>query len=73
MKIKARTEFLHGRQRFEADKLYEVPEGPGYYLCANGWAEDVTGEAPTGEPGTEPVTLQIDSVALGHDAPKVEG
>ena len=73
MIIKAKCVFLHGRQRFEAGQLYDVPEGPGYYFCASGWAEDQAGVAPTGDASGGTVALKIDNVALGHDAPTVEG
>ena len=64
MQIKAITNFLHGTDRFEIDSEYTVEDGPGYYFCANGWAQEIKPEV---------VTLEIQDVQIGVTSPNVGG
>ena len=36
-------------QTFEKDDVRGVPDSVGEYFCSMGWAEDVSGNIPTGE------------------------
>lgn len=60
MEIKVLKLFLDGRNRFEAGEVRVVPDEDGAYFCANGWAEDVAGNVPTGEikPGTTKLDIR---------------
>lgn len=71
MKIKATTSFKHGKMLFEEGKLYEVADGPGYYFCASGWAQDQAGVAPTGDQASGETALKVDDVMMGLAAPNV--
>lgn len=57
MKIKATTTFMHGKDRFEEGQEYDVPDGPGFYFVANGWAADAA-----------PITLEIQGAAINQTA-----
>lgn len=65
MKIKIKTTFLDGRDRFEAGDARTVDDADGARFIANGWAYVVGGEASP--PDSGPVTLDI------HDAKQGQG
>lgn len=59
MKIKCLTPFLDGTDRFEVDDTRTVDDERGARFIAAGWAEDLSGALPTGEPTSAPADLSI--------------
>lgn len=64
MEIKVLKTFLDGRDRFEAGEIRQVSDENGAYFCDCGWAEDVSGEVPTGE--IKPGKTRLDIRSLKH-------
>lgn len=62
MDIEATRDFKHGKQAFQAGHAYEVPDGPGYYFVANGWARSVARAAGA------PAPIKVDADLLNPDA-----
>lgn len=62
MKIKALELFRYGRDTFQADQSYDVPDEVGAYCCMAGWAVDVSGEIPTRpRKNNQHVTLEVNN------------
>ena len=49
VRITEKTGIRHDGQFYEHDEVRVVPIKVGTYFCANGWAEDLDGNVPTGE------------------------
>lgn len=64
MRIEATDTFLHGKDRYEKGKEYEVPEGEGFYFVMNGWAQDLDAKE-TVTPVAEAVDLDIQNSTIG--------
>lgn len=63
MRIKATTDFKHGRLAFAKDGRYEGPEGALTFFVMTGWAE----ELPDGDTGP---CVQVSKADLSPDAPR---
>ena len=56
MDIKVLRDFLHGTHRYrQGDVCHQVDDLVGRYFCDAGWAEDLSGAYPTGNPGPNTV------------------
>lgn len=64
MKIACLTTFLHNHDRYEAGDVRTVPDNLGMLFVGHGWASDVSGETPSGHPGTGSADLEIQSSNL---------
>jgi len=64
MKIKCLTKFLDGATVFELDDQCTVSDEDGARFCAAGWAEDMDGVVPTGEPTGGVTRLSIHNSTL---------
>jgi len=74
MEIKVLKTFLDGRERYIKDEIRkDVADEDGKYFCACGWAEDTSGETPTGELQPGKVKLDIRNVKHSHKAETVGG
>ncbi len=57
--------FLHGRDRYEEGKDYDIDVALGGYFLGNGWATS-EGRAAAALATDQNVSLDIDSSTLGH-------
>lgn len=70
MLITPNQTFRHGKEQYEPETEYDVPDALGFYFVSNGWCaswaevpEDLASHMPTPpEPATEPVTLDVQDV-----------
>lgn len=64
MRILALDTFLHGKNRYEKNEKYEVPDDEGFYFCMNGWAQDQDAKE-TVNPVADAVDLDIQNSTIG--------
>ena len=64
MKVKILTNFSHDGQKFHEGDQVTVPDVTGDYFCRAGWAEDLAGVVPTGNPGPSEVVLEVQDVIV---------
>ena len=67
--------FQHEGRDFYQDDLVTVDIATAKYFCRAGWAEDPSGEIPTGSPGKHETVLQVEDMSLNQntDTLGVEG
>jgi hypothetical protein len=65
MKINCTSTFIDGTTRYETGDVRTVSDADGARFCAFGWATDITGAAPSGEPAPGSADLAINNSVLG--------
>lgn len=73
------TTFKHGRDVYHTSEVVIACEGTEVnsavlqYWCDAGWAEDMTGDYPTGNPGATDVVLLVSSLDQSSQAETING
>jgi hypothetical protein len=62
MKVEILTTFGHKGNQFIETEQRIVSEADGEYFCRAGWAKDLAGVVPTGNPGVNEVVLEVRDV-----------
>lgn len=62
IKVLEETGIRHGSLVLSHDDQVTVPDEVGRTFCELGWAEDLSGEVPTGERDTRPRTVDPKTV-----------
>lgn len=63
MRIELIRTVKHGGHTYTQGDVITADAGLGTYFCSCGWAKDVTGQVPTAQAATEPVTLDVHSTS----------
>jgi hypothetical protein len=71
MRIKILKSFGHQGQKFVKDELRIVDDSTGDYFCRAGWAEDLDGIVPTGDPGPTDIVLEVQQIVENTMIPEV--
>lgn len=62
MKVEILTSFGHHGKEFIEGEQRVVSDAEGNYFCRAGWAKDLSGVVPTGNPGPSEVILEVQDV-----------
>lgn len=79
MKVEILTEFKHGRDVYHpeevvvSDETTEINEAVLKFWCNAGWAKDLSGAHPTGNPGPNDVVLLVDNVTQASGVEVING
>lgn len=64
MKVEILTSFTHKGENFILDDQRTVSDADGEYFCRAGWARDLSGTIPTGNPGPADVVLEVQDTSV---------
>lgn len=71
IKVTEENGIKDGRNHYRFGSIIPVDEEDAKYFCANGWAEAVNGEVPTGQRTLHDVKLDIRGSKHGQQAEKL--